>query len=80
MRNRLKWLGLLTVCGCAPLVASGVEIDLVVPAGSVFALLGPNGAGKTTTFRLLLGLQRATAGRAEVLRRVTTIRSLWFTA
>ncbi|NCC94546.1 MAG: HEAT repeat domain-containing protein [Opitutae bacterium] len=32
MRNRLKWLGLLTVCGCAPLVASGVEIDLVVPA------------------------------------------------
>jgi ABC-2 type transport system ATP-binding protein len=42
------------------------DMSLDVPAGSVFGLLGPNGAGKTTTLRLLLGLQRPTAGRAEV--------------
>ena len=43
------------------------DLTLEVPRGSVYGLLGPNGAGKTTTIRLLLGLQRPTAGRAEVL-------------
>ena len=43
------------------------DMALEVPKGATFGLLGPNGAGKTTTFRLLLGLQRPTAGRAEVL-------------
>jgi lantibiotic transport system ATP-binding protein len=43
------------------------NLSLAVPRGSVFGFLGPNGAGKTTTIRLLLGLQRPTAGRAEVL-------------
>jgi ABC-type multidrug transport system ATPase subunit len=43
------------------------KLALHVPRGSVFGFLGPNGAGKTTTIRLLLGLQRPTAGRAEVL-------------
>jgi len=42
------------------------DMNLEVPCGSVFGLLGPNGAGKTTTVRLLLGLQRPTAGRASV--------------
>ncbi|MHC4327712.1 MAG: ABC transporter ATP-binding protein [Planctomycetota bacterium] len=42
------------------------DMNLEVPCGSVFGLLGPNGAGKTTTLRLLLGLQRPTAGRALV--------------
>jgi ABC-2 type transport system ATP-binding protein len=43
------------------------ELNLHVPAGRLFGFLGPNGAGKTTALRLLLGLLRATSGRAEVL-------------
>ena len=42
-------------------------VDLSVPRGSAFGLLGTNGAGKTTTIRMLLGLLRPTAGRANVL-------------
>jgi ABC-2 type transport system ATP-binding protein len=42
------------------------DLNLEIPKESVFGLLGPNGAGKTTTFRLLLGLQRPTAGHAEI--------------
>ena len=41
-------------------------LDLSVQPGEVYGFLGPNGAGKTTTIRLLLGLHRATSGRAEV--------------
>ena len=44
-------------------------LDLHVPTGRLFGFLGPNGAGKTTALRLLLGLLRATSGRAEVLGR-----------
>lgn len=43
------------------------QLDLDVPVQSVFGYLGPNGAGKTTTIRLLAGLIRPSAGRAEVL-------------
>jgi ABC-2 type transport system ATP-binding protein len=42
------------------------SLDLEVAAGEVYGYLGPNGAGKTTTIRLLLGLHRPTAGRAEL--------------
>ena len=42
------------------------SLDLEVAPGEVIGYLGPNGAGKTTTIRLLLGLIRATAGRAEI--------------
>jgi ABC-2 type transport system ATP-binding protein len=42
------------------------DMNLEIPAGVVFGLLGPNGAGKTTTLRLLLGLQRPTAGTAAI--------------
>jgi ABC-2 type transport system ATP-binding protein len=41
-------------------------LDLTVREGEVYGYLGPNGAGKTTTIRLLLGLHRPTAGRAEL--------------
>jgi branched-chain amino acid transport system ATP-binding protein len=37
-------------------------IDLVVPAGGIFAVLGPNGAGKSTMLRVIAGLHPATGG------------------
>ncbi|MGQ2911638.1 ATP-binding cassette domain-containing protein [Aeromicrobium sp.] len=42
-------------------------LHLTVEPGEVHGFLGPNGAGKSTCIRLLLGLIRATSGRAEVL-------------
>jgi len=41
-------------------------LDLEVAEGEVLGYLGPNGAGKTTTIRCLLGMIRATSGRAEI--------------
>jgi len=43
------------------------ELDMQVPAGSVFALIGPNGAGKTTTIRLLMNILRPDRGEIRVL-------------
>jgi len=43
------------------------DLDLAVPAGSVFALLGPNGAGKSTTIKVLMNLLRPGSGEARVL-------------
>ncbi|MFF3626701.1 ABC transporter ATP-binding protein [Streptomyces sp. NPDC002164] len=45
------------------------DLDLAVPAGSVFGFLGPNGSGKTTTIRMLMGLIEPTSGTAQVLGR-----------
>lgn len=42
------------------------EIDLRVPAGSIYGFLGPNGAGKTTTIRMLLGLIHPHVGKIEL--------------
>jgi ABC-2 type transport system ATP-binding protein len=42
------------------------NLSLTVRPGEVFGFLGPNGAGKSTTIRLLLGLIRPNAGRAQV--------------
>ncbi len=43
------------------------SLNLRVEKGSVYGLVGPNGAGKSTTFRLMLGLQKPTAGEIQVL-------------
>lgn len=45
------------------------QLDLQVPAGSIFGFLGPNGAGKTTTIRMLLGLIRPNAGQVQLFGR-----------
>ncbi|NOX57521.1 MAG: ABC transporter ATP-binding protein [Planctomycetes bacterium] len=42
------------------------DLSLSVPTGSIFGFLGPNGSGKSTTLRILIGLLRASDGRAHV--------------
>ncbi len=37
-------------------------LDLALHPGDLVGLIGPDGAGKSTTFRMLVGLQRPTAG------------------
>ncbi len=43
------------------------DLSLEVPEGTVCGLLGPNGSGKTTAIRILLGLTKASGGRALLL-------------
>jgi ABC-2 type transport system ATP-binding protein len=42
------------------------DLNLQVPAGSIFGFLGRNGAGKTTTIKILLGMARPTGGGARL--------------
>jgi ABC-2 type transport system ATP-binding protein len=46
-------------------VLDGVSFS--VRRGEIFGFVGPNGAGKTTTLKILMGLIRASGGRARVL-------------
>ncbi|HEY0142209.1 MAG TPA: ABC transporter ATP-binding protein [Thermoanaerobaculia bacterium] len=41
-------------------------VDLRVPEGAVYVLVGANGAGKSSAMKVLLNLERADAGSAEV--------------
>lgn len=43
-----------------------IDIDLTVPAGSIFGFLGPNGAGKTTTISMLIDLIHPTRGKIKI--------------
>lgn len=43
------------------------QLDLRVPAGSIYGFLGPNGAGKSTTMKMLLGLVKPTSGQMSIL-------------
>jgi ABC-2 type transport system ATP-binding protein len=43
------------------------RVSFEVRRGEVLGLLGPNGAGKSTTFKMLCGLLKPSAGRAEVV-------------
>lgn len=48
------------------------ELDLSVPAGSIYGFLGPNGAGKTTTLKMILGLVKPSRGSVQVLGQTVT--------
>ena len=43
------------------------DLSLSVTPGEIFGLLGPNGSGKTTALKVMVGLIRATSGKAAVL-------------
>ena len=46
-------------------ILHGISFD--VHEGEIFGFVGPNGAGKTTTLKILMGLIRASGGRATIL-------------
>lgn len=50
------------------------EVNVRVPDGAVYVLAGANGAGKSTLLRVLMGLERASAGMAEILGLDTVSR------
>lgn len=43
------------------------DMTLALPRGGIHAVVGANGAGKSSLFRVLLGFESPTAGRAAVL-------------
>lgn len=45
------------------------ELDLSVPAGSIFGLIGPSGSGKTTAVRMITGALAPSSGTVEVFGR-----------
>ena len=52
--------------GSAPTRPALRGVSLTVRAGEVVALMGRNGSGKTTLLRVLVGLMRPQAGRAQL--------------
>jgi zinc transport system ATP-binding protein len=60
------------------------DVDLRIEEGEFVALAGPNGGGKTTLVRVLLGLERPTAGKAllwgEPAHRFSRRRTLGYLA
>ncbi|MET8264901.1 ABC transporter ATP-binding protein [Micromonospora arida] len=60
---------MITLRGLTKRFGSTVAVDALtvdIAPGRVTGFLGPNGAGKSTTMRMILGLDRPTAGQALV--------------
>ncbi len=55
-------------------------VSLHVEPGEVVGLLGANGAGKTTTFYMMIGLERADAGRIRLGERDITKLQMYLRA
>ncbi len=51
------------------------NVSFTIGPGQFTGLIGPNGAGKTTLLRVILGLQRPTAGSVAILRRPRSRRN-----
>lgn len=66
----VKTEGLTKIYQGRHIALSGVNLEL--EPGTILGVLGPNGAGKTTLVKLLLGLQRPTAGKALILGKRMT--------
>ncbi|RRK10103.1 ABC transporter ATP-binding protein [Lactiplantibacillus garii] len=43
------------------------QIDLTVPAGTIYGLIGPSGAGKTTLIKSILGMEAVDGGEVHVM-------------
>lgn len=43
------------------------DLDLKIAKGLLYGMIGPNGSGKTTTIKMLVGLLKATSGKAFIL-------------
>lgn len=41
-------------------------VNFAINEGEVYGFIGPNGAGKSTTIRILLGILKATSGKATI--------------
>ncbi len=52
-------------------------IDLTVGRGEILGIIGPNGGGKTTLLRLILGLEKPTAGEVELFSQPLPEFSAW---
>lgn len=48
------------------------NLNLHIPAGSVYGFLGPNGAGKSTTMKMLLNLVQPTSGEVQIMGQPMT--------
>lgn len=48
------------------------DLSFTVRRGEVYGLIGPNGCGKSTTMKVMLGLLRATEGKASIFGRDST--------
>jgi ABC-2 type transport system ATP-binding protein len=72
---------------CAAIEARGVtktygrvdavhDLNLQVPAGTLFGFLGPNGSGKSTTVKMLSGLLEPTAGEVRVEGQIVSVENV----